>query len=432
MKKVITMLVIATLLVSVFMPVVAVAQERIARVHEQNFCYDLASVMMSEGYTIIMTHSGGGETRMTPEMVAVGRARTVANAAHAATAAANATVNAQLLSQNPQLTAPRDPTPTNGELRNFIIDFINQELAGMKGRYQGDINTSNRIDQAISDRFMAGYQAAMARDTASRALGLNATGQTAFYGTTTFQIVSTHLGGAGGSYNAQNRIARIAINIVNHGVASGRSVEDITRDIIYEIDGRGRGWDMTINLAAAHHFGATLPFHGGLRWDPRMEIAASRAGGGIHTLFAAADNGQEAMRTHMNTNIPRANPHFNFNYDAWQMARRLDQMIRHEGHTELGRRAQQEAQRRRPGFSIHQLQNNVVNAINPSLPDDQRRQFAQAVNRDVEMLSSIGRSLGVVQSSTVNNGIRPVVDANDLGRGVIGVSGAGTWAGRFS
>ena len=104
------------------------------------------------------------------------------------------------------------------------------------------------------------------------------------------------------------RLVSIAINTIQNGVLEGQRPEQMAATIIYEIDGRGRGWAPMMNYALVEHFG--LPNHQlprGLQFDPALEIAVSNVVGGIHLLFEAADNGQDAMRDFFNCMIGTVN-----------------------------------------------------------------------------------------------------------------------------
>ena len=162
-----------------------------------------------------------------------------------------------------------------------------------------------------------------------------------------------------------------------------------------------------------------------------MEIGVSNAAGGIHTLFEAVDDGSDAVRNLMNENFRNANQYFDIDYDSWQMTRQIDFIIRQHGNTPNGQRATQEFMRlgghQTPAAArqaLALLQTNINMALNPNLYPDVRRNAALAVNRDVAILASIGRSLeNVRQTVSTNDDRLPVVDLNNLEFGIIGKTG---------
>ena len=327
--------------------------------------------------------------------------------------------NLEILSRVPGLTAPRDSTPTNGALREFLLDFIDMYITDMQrvdqGRHRSGMDAAS---QGFSDYFLQGYRQAMGANTGSRALGLNSDGMDMFYDSKTVDFFTRDdLRQPLGTFSAHDRLVSIAINTIHSGVLDGRAPEEIATTIIYEIEGRGRGWEPHLNLAIAEHFG--LPNTLGrtsILFDPTMELAASNAAGGIHTLFEAADNGQDAMRDFMNANFRNVNEHFNFDYDTWQRARLIAHVITNPTSATLA--AGQAFSDR--GGRIHEFRMHINNALNPANTPQMRRESAERVNRYVAMLAEIGISLEIGQIRSVVDRRSPVVDLNNLDRGIVG------------
>ena len=330
--------------------------------------------------------------------------------------------NLEILSRVPELTAPRASLQTNDALKTFLLEFIDTYIADMQredqGRPRGGMNAES---WRFSGYFMQGYRQAMGADTASRALGLNDYGMDVFYGSKIIDFfTATSPNELLGTFNIDARLVSVAINTIHNGMLSGLDPDHIARVIFYEIDGRGRGWEPTLIFALTEYFGLGNPYkHGGLYWDPTMEIRVSEAAGGIHTLFEAADNGQEAVRDFMNANLRKANPYFDFDYDSWQMARTVDHIIRHQWDTDNGRIAGR-AFRNMGGVNIHRLQSSVDVASNPAITMEVRRENATRVNRYVAILADIGTSLenvNQVQLATCDR--LPLIDLNNPSRGIV-------------
>ena len=162
--------------------------------------------------------------------------------------------NIELLSRVPELTAERESLQTNGALRKFLLGFINDYIRDMKSENQGPHSDGGVVaplteeQQRLSDYFMAGYRQAMGADTGSRALGLNDDGKDMFYDSKTIRFYTNEPGGGVGSFGDWDRMVSIAINRIRDGVISSRTPEEIAITMIYEIDGRGRGWNPHINM----------------------------------------------------------------------------------------------------------------------------------------------------------------------------------------
>jgi hypothetical protein len=210
--------------------------------------------------------------------------------------------------------------------------------------------------------------------------------------------------------------------------------EEITLIIIYEIEGRGRGYGATLSFLAAEHHGAgatvsDLANRGGLHWDPSLERAVSEAAGGVHLIFEAADlRGTEGVRTFMNANISRANSQFTFGYDDWQIAREVDMLIRHDS----SQRQLQQAFTTRGNHNsatnaLRQGQENINRAIDTSLSPEQRMHYGQLANQHVLLLSQIGREFDISPAISVLDDMyadyRPIFDTANPQRGLM----SGTW-----
>ena len=72
--------------------------------------------------------------------------------------------------------------------------------------------------------------------------------------------------------------------------------------------------------------------------------------------------------------------------------------------------------------ALNQLQQNVNLALDQTRTSEQRRLSAEAVNRDVSILTSIGLSLGddIRQTPSTHDGRLPAVDLNNLAAGIVG------------
>lgn len=333
--------------------------------------------------------------------------------------------NLELLSKVPELTAERESLPTNGALRDFLLDFIDMYIVDKQGENQGGPR-SIMDDEAkrLSDLFLQGYRHAMGMDTASRALGLNDDGMDMFYNSKIidFFTIANEREDLG-TFWGDIRMVSIAINTMHDGVLSGLPPEQIATALLYEIDGRGRGWEPHLNFALVEHFG--LPnthIRSGLAFDPTMEIAVSEAAGGIHTLFEAADSGEAAVRDHMNANFKYANPYFDFDYDAWKMTRTVDFIIRTQWRTYNGRYALRVFRER--GGRHNDLQRVIHQALDTTLTPEERKESALRVNRYVAILAEIGMSLRNVWWFHSTDDTRlPVVDLSNPGGGIVGITG---------
>ena len=339
--------------------------------------------------------------------------------------------NFKILSRVPELTALRESVETNEALREFLLDFINTYIVSLQSENRGERTWNLSAErQRLSDHFMAGYRQAMGADTASRALGLNENGKDLFYGSKDIDFFTTD-NTIIGTFEGTSRIVSVAINTIHDGIIRSMNPEEIAATILYEIDGRGRGWSQILSYALLDHFGLPNKHrHGGLWWDPSMEVKVSRAAGGIHTLFEAGDNGASAVRDHMNENFRNANQFFNFDYDSWQMARRVDRILRHESRTPNGQMASQAFTSKIDGIdgniisSLNQLQQNINLALDINLNLEDRRKAALEVNEIIAILTEIGILLDNISQATSTYDYRlPVVDIDNPEAGIAGMTG---------
>ena len=329
----------------------------------------------------------------------------------------------ELLSRVSELAAPRDSTPTNGVLRDFLLEFIDMHIVAMQnenvGAHRGGMTLES---QSFSEYFLQGYRRAMAADTASRALGLNSEGLDVFYDSKTVDFFTrANTAASLGTFRGDDRLVSVAINTMRIDRFIGIEPEEIAVTIIYEIEGRGRGWEPMMNLAIVEHFG--LPnndLRRGLQSDPSLEVAVSGFAGGIHVLFEAVDNGQDAVRELMNAHIQDVNPYFDFDYDTWQKARKIDNVQRNFWHADQGPWAARRFNLW--GGRIAEFQSLINVAIDPATEPEIRKQSAKRVNEYVAKMAVLYAHLGDDwRQARLSFEYRfPVVDLANLDMGIVG------------
>ena len=141
---------------------------------------DTAQQLLDEGWTVVIDRGGGSEVimRLVPGMrvdeVLRGLDWQPPLPPRWSIQQPLPNSNLELLSRVPALTAPRDSTPTNYALRDFLLDFIDTYIVAMQNENQGAWRSGMTAESLrFSDYFMQGYRRAMGADTGSRALGLN-------------------------------------------------------------------------------------------------------------------------------------------------------------------------------------------------------------------------------------------------------------------
>ena len=329
----------------------------------------------------------------------------------------------ELFSRVPEFAAPRDSTPSNGVLRDFLLEFIDMYIVAMQNENVGAHRGEMTLDSLIfSEYFLQGYRQAMAADTASSALGLNSEGMDVFYDSKTIDFFTrANSASSLGTFRGDDRLVSIAINTVRFDGFVAIEPEEIAVTIIYEIEGRGRGWEPMMNFAIVEHFG--LPnndLRRGLQFDPSLEVAVSGFAGGIHVLFEAADNGQDAVRELMNAHISEVNPYFDFDYDTWQKARKIDNVQRNFWHADQGTWAARRFVRW--GGRIAEFQYLINAAIDPTTDPEIRKQSAKRVNEYVAKMAVLYAYLGDDwRQARLSFEYRfPVVDLANLDMGILG------------
>ena len=341
----------------------------------------------------------------------------------------------QLLTQTPQLTTERNGAETNSAVRDFLMDFFHRHIVPNQGRNMGNAGENFDLDQL----FREGMREALGRDTASAALGLNYAGKDIMFGpegvtTKTFSTRQNN-GAPNGSFFAANNMADTGINTIQGNRITPRNGEDMIQTKFWEFIGRNMGWEPVTIMIALEHFGMDTSARSanvGLARDASIEIGVARAAGGIHTHFEAADQGTNAMSQHFNENIGSVNPHFNFDYDMMQMARTVESLMRHgstiflatavggvDGYVSLVNHARTQFANRagiQPGVitpTLNQLQQNIRIALDENADPQSRQIAAELVNRDIEILASIGFDLGMNQNVSANENRFPVVNTFD-------------------
>jgi hypothetical protein len=322
-----------------------------------------------------------------------------------------------VLSQAPGFSAPRETHQTNGAVRDAILGFVN-ENATMRTRDLGTFGNET-FCQVMSDDLMGRIRDAALRDPAYAAFGLNETGSRMFHDSTSVSFATTD-STLRGLYSASNRHARIALNRRRNGVIESLPPIEIVHTIIYEVEGRGRGWEMALNNLVSDFIVGETRRQVSIARDPVLEHAIGNASGGIHNVFMAADNGEDVFRVFVNQNISGANPHFTFTYDQFQMARATCFSLRGaDGAANRDSVIQ-------AGFSNqdaaieegNRLQDNLYDALDMNRTPEQRRLAALEVNRLVSRFAEIGNRAGLSQLRSVDDVRRAIIDLNNLDRGV--------------
>jgi biotin-(acetyl-CoA carboxylase) ligase/phage tail protein X len=360
----------------------------------------LLEELTEQGYTVLIRYNDGTRQRVAPGEIYVRHQP-----------------NFVPMAEAPGLSAKRESHKTNGDMHAAILGWVRENMttkdmgpmAGRQMRHEDDPVAA----QALSDDLMRRIQRAAATDPAYKAFGLNAAGRNMYHGSKSV-ILATGNGDVLGGFAYGDRNATIAINRLRNGVIRELPPEEIALTILYEIEGRGRGWAPVWNHAAAEHLGAISASQRGLSGDPSLERAASEAAGGIHLGFEAADRGQAAMRDFMNANIPRANPQFTFTYDQWQTARTVDRSARGV-RTGVVAEAVLKANSGRGSVDtiLRNGQLNIQRAIDPNRTAKQRESDGEAANEFVLMLAEVGKELNLAPTASVTDDRRPMIDINN-------------------
>jgi hypothetical protein len=302
-----------------------------------------------------------------------------------------------LLRDSPEFGGVAASHEPSGELANAIRDFVtaNYVNTGAVNRSLGLRRSSDITPEMYrpNNALIAAMVSAIPNEPALAAFGLNEAGMREFIESKRITFF-THYGTVGvGVFYDRGRDVRLAVNYSRNRQIEPRDIDDVVFVTLYEIWGRGLGFNTFMSNFAAEVLGGNREHAVGYWGQPNFEWGLAAASGGAHNVIAAAQEGNTYYVRFVNGLIPAMNPHFNFDYEVYRRARMNARTIQHYTASAMTPEFMDAFDiPGSPTVMNRTLQSGIDNfntAIDQSLPERERREAAQRFNHIVSVLYNL-------------------------------------------